>query len=130
MSTLPDDVRPFFSGTNIAHMATLLPDGSPHSVPMWVDMEGERIAILTSPESRKGRNLDNDPRVAFSVTDRENWVAMAMVRGRVVDRVDGDAGWMIIDRIANKYIGQPYPLRTDRVVYLIEPESAFTFTAG
>jgi hypothetical protein len=28
----------------------------------------------------------------------------------------------MIDAIAQKYIGQPYPLRTDRVVFLIEPE--------
>jgi hypothetical protein len=36
--------------------------------------------------------------------------------------VEGDRGWQIIDRIAQKYIGGPYPQRTDRVVYLIEPE--------
>lgn len=127
---LPDDVRPFFSGANIGHLATVLPDGSPHSVPMWLDLEDDRIAILTSPNSRKGRNLDLDPRVAISVTDREKWTVMATVRGRVVDRVDGDAGWTMIDRIAHKYIGQPYPLRTDRVVYLIEPESAQAFSFG
>jgi PPOX class probable F420-dependent enzyme len=130
MSTLPADVRPFFSGTHIAHLATLLPDGSPHSVPMWVDLEDERIAILTSPESRKGRNLDGDSRVALSVTDKDNWTSMATVRGTVVGKVDGAAGWAIIDRISQKYIGQPYPLRTDRVVYLIEPQTAQAFSFG
>lgn len=30
----------------------------------------------------------------------------------------------IIDRISRKYTGGPYPLRTDRVVYLIEAEHA------
>lgn len=127
---LPDDVRPFFSNANIGHLATVLPDGSPHSVPMWLDLEGDRIAILTSPESRKGRNLERDPRVAISVTDRDDWTTMATVRGRVVDRVEGEAGWAIIDRIAHKYIGQPYPLRTDRVAYLIEPDSARAFSFG
>jgi PPOX class probable F420-dependent enzyme len=130
MIALPDDVRPFFTGTHIGHLATVLPDGAPHSVPMWVGLEDERIAVLTSPDSRKGRNLESDPRVAISVTDKDNWTSMAMVRGRVVERVDGDAGWAIIDRIAQKYIGQPYPLRTDRVIYLIEPETAFKFAAG
>jgi hypothetical protein len=33
-----------------------------------VDMEGDRIAFLTSPGSRKARNLAREPRVAFSVT--------------------------------------------------------------
>lgn len=127
---LPDNVRPFFSGTNIVHLATLLPDGSPHSAPMWVDLEGELIAVLTSRNSRKGRNLDRDPRVAISVTDKDNPMAMATIRGRVVKRVEGDDGWKIIDRIAHKYIGQPYPLRTDRVIYLIEADKAQAYSFG
>ena len=49
---------------------------------------------------------------------------MAQVRGRVVERLEGDAAFAVIDRISHKYIGQPYPLRSDRVVYLVEPESA------
>jgi PPOX class probable F420-dependent enzyme len=122
MTELPGDVRRLFSGANTAHLATLLPDGAPHSVPLWVDLEGDQIALLTSANSRKGRNLDRDPRVAISVTDKDQPFVMATVRGRVAQRVEGDRGWQIIDRIAQKYIGAPYPQRTDRVVYLIEPE--------
>ena len=130
MSEMPDDVRRLFSGANTAHLATLLPDGAPHSVPLWVDLEGDQIALLTSANSRKGRNLDRDPRVAISVTDKDQPFVMATVRGRVAERVEGDRGWQIIDRIAQKYIGGPYPQRTDRVVYLIEPEHVVTFSPG
>ena len=63
MSELPDDVRSLFGGANYAHLATLLPDGAPHSVPVWVDVEGDRVALLTSENSRKGRNLARDPEV-------------------------------------------------------------------
>lgn len=70
-SSLPNDVRALFSGTNYAHIATRLPDGSPHSVPIWVGVEGDRIAFLTSPESRKARNLEHDPRVSVSITDTD-----------------------------------------------------------
>lgn len=122
MTPMPDDVRALFEEPNTGHLATLLPDGSPHAVPLWVDLEGSRIAFLTSPRSRKARNLDRDPRVAISITDRRNAFVMASVRGRVTERVEGEAGWRIIDRIARKYTGQPYPLRTDRVVFLVEPE--------
>jgi len=130
MTALPEDVRPYFTTANIGHLATVLPDGAPHSVPVWVDLEGDRIAILTSPKSRKARNIGRDPRVAISVTDRENWASMATVRGRITDRIDGAAGWAIVDRIAHKYIGQPYPRQDERVIYLIEPESVTTFVAG
>lgn len=122
----PEDVRALVAGTNIAHLATLLPDGSPHSVPLWVGLEGDRIAFLTSPESRKARNVAKDPRVALSLLDAEQPTRMAHVRGRVVAMVGGDAGWAIIDRMAQKYLGTPYPLREDRVVYLVEVEHGGT----
>ena len=123
-ATIAEPVRRLIDGANYAHLATLLPNGAPHSVPMWVGMENGRIAVMTSPNSRKARNLERDPRVALSITDHDRPFVMATVRGRVTERVDGDRGWAIIDRLSQKYLGQPYPLRTDRVVYLIEPEHA------
>jgi PPOX class probable F420-dependent enzyme len=128
VNTVPDDVRQLVDEPNIAHLATLLPDGAPHTVPVWVGWEGDRIALLTSPGSRKARNMDRDPRMAMSITDRKRPFAMALVRGRVAERIDGDRAWTIIDRLAQKYLGGPYPLRTDRIVYLIEPEHARAIT--
>jgi PPOX class probable F420-dependent enzyme len=128
--SLPDDVRTLFDAPNQAHVATLLPDGSPHSVPVWVGVEGDHIAFLTSPRSRKARNLDDDPRVAISLTDRDRPFVMATVRGRVVERVDGDEAWRIIDRISDKYTGGPYPLREDRVVFLVSPERTWAKSFG
>ena len=124
MTELSDAVRSLFDGHNYAHVATVLPSGGPHSVPVWIGLEGDRIAFLTSPGSRKARNLEHDPRVAISITDHEQPYAMAQVRGRVAERLEGDAAWAVIDRISHKYTGQPYPLRTDRVVFLVEPERA------
>jgi PPOX class probable F420-dependent enzyme len=130
MVQLPEDVRALFEGPNIGHVATMLPNGGPHSVPVWVDLEGDRIAFLTGPGSRKARNLDRDPRLAISITRADQPYQMAQVRGRVAERLEGDAAWEVIDRISHKYIGQPYPLRTDRVVFLVEPERAWGQTFG
>lgn len=130
MSQISDDVRVLFEGPNYAHLATLMPDGSPHSVPVWVDVEGDRIAFLTSPGSRKARNLEHDPRVCISITGADNPFAMAQVRGRVVQRRDDAAAWEVIDRISRKYTGGPYAVRTDRDLFLIEPEHAWAWTAG
>jgi PPOX class probable F420-dependent enzyme len=125
MTELPPDVRTLFEGPNYAHVATLLPDGAPHSVPVWVGLEGERIAFLTGPTSRKARNLERDPRIAISVTDRDHPLTMAEVRGRVSGRLEDEAAFEVIDRLSHKYTGQPYPLRTGRVVFLVEPEHAW-----
>lgn len=124
MAEFPDDVRALFEGPNYAHVATVLPNGGPHSTPVWVGLEGDRIAFLTGPGSRKARNLANDPRVAISITAHDNPFSMALVRGRVAERVEGDEAWVIIDRISHKYTGQPYPIRDDRVIFLIDPEHA------
>jgi PPOX class probable F420-dependent enzyme len=130
MTPLPDDVRALFDGPNYAHLATLMPDGAPHSVPIWVGLEGDRIAFLTDPASRKARNIEGDPRVSISITAAERPTTMAHVRGRITARVEGDAALEVIDRISTKYTGAPYPLRTDRVVFLVEPRRAWGQALG
>jgi PPOX class probable F420-dependent enzyme len=121
MSALPETVRALFAGPNYGHLATVLPSGAPHSVPVWTGIEGEHVVFFTQPASRKARNLARDPRVAFSITDHEHPYRMAQVRGRVVSIVEGDEALEIIDRLAVKYTGAPFPMRSG-VVFLIEPE--------
>ena len=130
MTELPEAVRALLDGPNYAHVATVLPDGAPHSVPVWIGLEGRQIAFLTGPGSRKARNLDLDPRVAISITDHDNPFTAAVIRGRVAERIDGDRAWAIIDEISRKYTGQPYPLRTGRIVFLIDPEHAQALSFG
>jgi PPOX class probable F420-dependent enzyme len=119
-------LRDLCEEANQAHLATVLPDGSAHSVPVWIGIEGERVAFVTDPGSRKARNIARDPRVAISVTDREQPFTMAMIRGRVVDRIEGDGAWEIIDRISAVYTGGPYARGEQRVVFLVEPEHLTT----
>ena len=66
MTEMINEVRRLLERPNYAHIATLLPDGAPHSVPVWIDVEGrDKLVILTSPSSRKARNVERDPRVAW-----------------------------------------------------------------
>lgn len=119
---LDPDVRRVLDGTSLAHLASVLPDGAPHSVPVWIGTEGDHIAILTGPGSRKARNLRRDPRIALSLTPADNPYQPVIVRGRVVEWIEGDAAWEIVDRISTKYIGGPYSRDQERVVALIEPD--------
>jgi PPOX class probable F420-dependent enzyme len=119
---LESAVRRVLDGTSIAHLATVLPDGSPHSVPVWVAAHGDRVAFLTGPGSRKARNLRRDPRVALSIAPVDDPFEPVILRGRAVEWIEGDQAWEIIDRIATKYIGGPYPREQERIVVVIEPE--------
>lgn len=119
---LDPDVRRVLDGTSIAHLASVLPDGAPHSVPVWIGTHGDHVAILTGPGSRKARNLRRDPRVALSLTPADNPFQPVIVRGRVIEWLEGDAAWKIVDRISTKYTGGPYSRGEERVVALIEPD--------
>ena len=120
---LPDDVRSLLGGANIAHLATTLPDGAPHSVAVWVGVEGERPYFFTQETSRKARNLARDPRVALSLVDRENPYATAYLRGVVAETRAGEPALALIDALSYKYTGEPFPMRNG-IVYLIEPALA------
>jgi len=124
MTEMSADVRRLLDRPNYAHLATLLPDGAPHAVPVWIDREEENVVILTGPGSRKARNVERDPRVAISLIDVDQPYASVLIRGRVVEWIEGDRGWEIIDRISRKYTGQPYSPRTDRIILLIKPDYA------
>jgi PPOX class probable F420-dependent enzyme len=121
--TLPDDVRALFEGANFVALATLLPDGAPVSIPIWAGIEDGRIIFFTQAQSRKAVHLERDPRVGLSVVDHENPYRSARVRGHVASTVEGDEALAIIDRLAHKYTGEPFPLRSGRV-YVVEAERA------
>lgn len=123
MDTMLDpDVRQVLDGTPIAHLASVSADGAPHSVPLWIATHGDQVAILTGPGSLKARNLRRDPRVALSLTPADNPFQPVILRGRVVEWLDGDAAWEVVDRISAKYTGGPYSRAEERVVALIEPD--------
>jgi len=119
--TLEPQIRELFEGANFAHLATTLPDGSPHTVTVWAGVEDGRIVFFTQESSRKARNLAGDPRVAISICDLGNPYRSAWVRGRVVAMREGEAALEVIDRLSHKYTGQPFPMRSG-TVYEIEPE--------
>jgi PPOX class probable F420-dependent enzyme len=119
---LDPDVRRVLDGTALAHLATLMADGSPHTVPLWVGTREDQIVFLTRPRSLKARNLRRDPRVALSITPVDDPFSPVVVRGWVVEWLEGDEAWPVIDEIAWKYIGRPYPRDEERVIAVIEPE--------
>jgi PPOX class probable F420-dependent enzyme len=119
---LNPDLRRVLDGTSIAHLASVLPDGAPHSVPVWIGTDGDHVAILTGPGSRKARNLRRDPRVALSLTPADNPFQPVIIRGRVTEWIEGDRAWEIVDRISTKYTGGPYSRGEERVVALIEAD--------
>jgi PPOX class probable F420-dependent enzyme len=119
---VPPEVDDFLSRPNPAVVATLRPDGSPHTVPTWYDWEDGRV-LLNMDESRlRLRFMRQEPRAALTVLDEESWYRHISLIGRVVS-IDDDPDLTDIDRLAVRYTGQQFRSRTARRVSAwLEPE--------
>ncbi len=107
---VPPDVDEFLSRPNPAVVATLRPDGSPHTVPTWYDWENGRV-LLNMDESRVRLRLDE-----------RSWYSQISLIGRVVS-IEDDPELADSDRLAVRYTGQPFRRReARRVSAWLEPE--------
>lgn len=120
---LSPETKKLIDRPNFAHLATLMPDGSPHSTPVWVGREGDRLVVCTSDSSLKARNTHRDPRMALSIVDFDDPYAEVQIRGRVVERRP-DPELKTMDPISHKYVGKPFPFRIyeGRVALVIQVE--------
>jgi PPOX class probable F420-dependent enzyme len=91
-------------GKNFAHLATLMPDGSPQLTPVWIDHEGDLVLVNTAVGRVKQKNSARDSRVAVSITNQNNPYEKVIIRGRVIAQsFEGAEGH--IDKLAKKYTG-------------------------
>lgn len=123
MAGLPENVVKLLQQPFLAHVCTMMPDGSPQVTPMWVDTDGEHILVNTADGRTKTHNVRRDPRVAVSVADPENPITGAVqVRGTVTE-ITAEGADDHIDRLAYKYTGSAFGAKQDRLIFKIRPDS-------
>jgi PPOX class probable F420-dependent enzyme len=123
---LRPEIRELLAGPHTAHLASIRPDGSPMSHPVWVglDDDGRHLLIGTGRKTGKVRNVEHDPRVSLSIVALDNPYEEAMIRGTVIE-VRNDDELIDMDRIARVYTGEDFPFRSGpRVTIVIEPNWA------
>ena len=122
---IPESHRDILEKKSLAHLATLMPDGSPQVTPVWCDFDGTHVRINSAKGRRKDRNIRREPRVSLSLCDPDDPYRYLEVRGRVVD-ISEEGADAHIDQLAHKYLGvDEYPNRRAeevRVIYKIAPE--------
>lgn len=112
---VPSDVDEFLARPNPAVVATLRPDGAPHTVPTWYDWEDGRILLNMDETRLRLGYMQRDPRVALTVLDAESWYRHISLLGRVV-WIGDDPELADIDRLALRYQGKPFGTRDRRRV--------------
>jgi PPOX class probable F420-dependent enzyme len=125
MAKLSGSEREKIEAPNLAFVATVMEDGSPHVSPVWIAMEDEKITFNTVVGNLKDRNMRRDPRVAISTVNRDDIYDSVTIRGRVVEMTDGEVAERQIDDLARKYLGKIYPWRRPgeaRLKVVVEPQ--------
>jgi PPOX class probable F420-dependent enzyme len=125
MATLNDQpVRELLEQPNYAVISTHNQDGSIHNTIVWVDAEGDAVAVNSARGRKWPSNLERDPRVNVLVYEAGNPYNYVEIRGTATETTDdADAH---IDLLTKKYIGQDeYPFRQsgeERVKFVIQPD--------
>ncbi len=103
MRALTPAQRAFLENPYVGIATTLRADGSPHSTPVWVDVDDEGVSFNTARPRAKPRHLDADPRVSLVVLDPSHdlrWIGITGTATLTEDGADDQ-----IDRLARKYRG-------------------------
>ena len=128
--TFNETTRGLLDGKNFATVATVNPDGGPHSSVVWVAREGDTVLFSVTSVRQKARNLARDPRISVSVFETENPYNSVEIRGTAELVEDQDR--TLPDLLSRKYLGEDAPPEPDGVVRLIvrvTPEKVTNFSA-
>lgn len=126
MTDIPESHRDIFEKRSFANLATI--DGDwPQVTPVWVEYDGTHIVFNTARGRKKDRNMQANPRVAFSVLDPDNPYRYVGVQGKVVEDTE-EGAVEHIQKLAQKYTGRDYSgFQEDevRVIYKVEPTNVW-----
>jgi PPOX class probable F420-dependent enzyme len=127
---LPRELDEFLSRPNPSVIATLRPDGSPHTAATWYLWEGGRVLVNMDEGRTRLEHLRRDPRVSITVLGADDWYRHVTLNGRV-GAIEDDPRLEAIDRLSRHYTGHPYPQRDRRRFSAwIEVESWHSWSSG
>ena len=122
---VPDSYKDLFQKRAFGSFTTLMPDGSPQTTPVWVDLVDGNVIVNTALGRQKDKNVRRDPRVAVTLIDPDNPYRYLEIRGRV-NQVTQNGAEKHIDKMAKKYLDKDkYPFARpgeQRVLIKITPE--------
>ncbi|MGI5129611.1 PPOX class F420-dependent oxidoreductase [Pseudonocardia sp. CA-107938] len=126
MTGLPEFARTLVDARHVVALATLNPDGSPQTSPVWVDRDGDDVLVSTAAGRRKVTNVERDPRVSLTVWDPADDERYVEIRGTAV--VEPDPGRAFAIALGEKYDGpgggdsfRDLPAEVVRVILRITP---------
>src|SRR5262245_8987403 len=86
-----------------AHLATLMPDGTPQDTPVGFGVADGKVRVNTARGRMKDRNMRKNAAVALSIIDPDNPYRHIAIRGRVTKITEQGADDHI-DALTKKYL--------------------------
>lgn len=93
----------FLEPSRIVMVATIGRDGMPHLTPNWFYYDGGRLAISTTKDRMKHRNLSRDPRMAVCIATEPMARDYLTISGPVSISED-DSIWPVTRIIIGRYM--------------------------
>ncbi len=122
---LPEAAKRVIDDRTFAHLATIDGNGWPHVTAMWIDRDNDLIVFNTLEGRAKWRHIQEDPRVAISLSPPGDDYLNLLIKGKVIEMRTSD-GKAVIDRLSRKYRGRDYDWLKPgdvRVTVIVEPIS-------
>jgi PPOX class probable F420-dependent enzyme len=104
---LPPAVEALVRKPNPAVVASIRPDGTPHTAATWYDWEDGRVLLNMDRSRRRLDFLRRDPHISLTILDESSWYRHITLEGVVEELVD-DEGLRDTDRLCMRYMGGPY----------------------
>lgn len=127
MERIPSAYHDLFERKSFAHFATVMPDGTPHVTPVWVDFDADtgHVLVNTARGRQKERNVSRNPKVGVEIMDPDDPYRYVSVRGEVT-AVTETGAVAHIDELTRRYFEQDeYPNKGEergpRVIVRIAP---------
>lgn len=105
---VPDDIDALLAQPNYAVIASVRPDGKPHSAVTWYDWEDGRVLLTHDASRLRLQYLRANPDVSLTVIDGTDFLRHVTVTGRV-DEIYEDGDFSDANRMAQRYFGTQYP---------------------
>lgn len=130
---IPDDFLDLFHKKAYGHLATIMPDGTPHVTSVYVDWDGKYIVVNSARGRIKDRNMQERPNVALQIPDPDNSDRYISIRGRVVEISEAGAEEHL-NKLSQRYLEKdvyPPSMRFPgevRALYKILPDKVIVWS--
>lgn len=106
MSWSKDEVLAFLNDeVRVGRLATVDADGAPHVVPVWFEVDGDRLLVHSGGASRKVRNIRESGRFSLAVDKDVMPYKGVSIDGAARIGDDGEFDWAgLARRLSHRYL--------------------------